>query len=165
MPGMPDDAATPRAPFSSPLTWIASGLGAGLSPIAPGTAGSAVGLILFLPLIPLPLVWQIVATVAVTLLGVWASTVTARRLAAKDPGFVVVDEVAGMWITLLAVPLSWGAALAGFFLFRAMDVVKPFPARQFESFPGGWGIMADDVMAGIYANLVLQVLVRGLGWL
>ena len=164
MPFMSDEA-TPRTLFTSPLTWIASGLGSGLSPIAPGTAGSAVGVLLFIPLSWVSIWWQVAATLLVFLVGVWASSATATRKHLKDPGLVVVDEIAGMWVTLLLVPFGWRAALAGFFLFRVMDVFKPFPARQLESLPSGWGIMTDDIMAGVYANLVLQLLVRGLGWL
>ncbi len=81
----------------------------------------------------------------------------ARRAGVEDPGRVVVDEMVGMWATLLWLPWNLGTAIAGFLLFRAMDVLKPYPARQLEGLPRGWGIMADDVMAGIYANLLLRV--------
>ena len=75
----------------------------------------------------------------------------------KDPGIVVIDEVVGQWVSLLFLPFTPATALVGFLLFRVMDVVKPWPARDFEAWPGGLGIMADDVMAGIYANLLLRV--------
>jgi phosphatidylglycerophosphatase A len=78
----------------------------------------------------------------------------------KDPGQVVVDEVAGMWTTLLLVPFTPVNAALAFVAFRVMDVVKPYPARQLEALRGGWGIMCDDLMAGVYANLLLQVLLR-----
>lgn len=143
----------------SPLaTIVATGFGAGYSPIAPGTAGSLVGLALFWPLSRLPGEAQAVALAAVFFAGVAASTDLARRLGAHDPGLVVVDEVAGMWASLLLVPWSAGSAIVGFLLFRVMDVVKPYPARALESLPRGWGIMADDLMAGLYANLTLRIL-------
>jgi phosphatidylglycerophosphatase A len=149
----------------SPLGWLATGFGAGFSPVAPGTAGTLVGLLLFWPLRQLPLVAQLGVLALVSLLGTWGADLVARREGRKDPGLVVVDEVVGMWISLLFVPFSWFTVVLGFFLFRFMDVVKPFPARQFESLRGGWGIMADDVMAGIYANLALQAILLVRGWL
>jgi phosphatidylglycerophosphatase A len=139
-------------------TLVATGFGSGYSPFAPGTAGSAVGLLLFWPLSRLPLALQIAATVAVLVIGVAAATRVARRVGLEDPGLVVVDEVVGQWITLVSLPLTPLTAAAGFFLFRVMDVVKPWPARQLEHLRAGYGIMADDVMAGIYAQLALRVL-------
>ena len=157
----PSDTPRPsrRWILTSPLAWLAIGFGSGLSPIAPGTAGSAVGLLLFWPMAGRPLWIPALACVLVFLLGVAGGSLVARREGRKDPGLVVADEVVGMWITLLAVPFTWKTALLGFFLFRVMDVLKPFPARRLEDLPRGWGIMADDVMAGIYANLVLQAVV------
>jgi phosphatidylglycerophosphatase A len=139
---------------------LATGLGSGYSPIVPGTAGSAMGLLLFWPLAALPVAWQAGACALVFLLGVAASAHVARVSGIEDPGIVVADEIVGMWITLLWVPLTPLTVAAGFVLFRVMDVWKPWPARQLEHLPGGWGIMADDVMAGVYANLVLQVVLR-----
>jgi len=137
---------------------IASGFGSGFSPFAPGTAGSLVGLLLFVPLAAAPVVVVVGATLLVTGVGIWAGDRTARRLGAKDPGLVVVDEIAGMWVTLLFLPFTPVSAALGFFAFRAMDVFKPWPARRFEGFPGGLGIMADDLMAGVYANLIVRLL-------
>ena len=141
-------------------TLVATGLGCGYAPVAPGTVGSLLGLALFWPLTRLEAPVQLVALAALVLLGVWAATLVARRLGVEDPSVVVVDEVAGMWVTLLFLPLTPLSAAAGFFVFRVMDVVKPFPARRFERLPGGWGIMADDLMAGIYANLVVRLLLK-----
>ena len=124
---------------------IATAFGSGYVPWAPGTAGSLVGLALFVPLASRAWPVQIAAAVAVTLVG------------KKDPGLVVVDEVAGQWITLIGLPLTPLVALFGFLLFRAMDIVKPWPARDLERLPGGWGIMFDDVAAGIYAHLLLRL--------
>jgi phosphatidylglycerophosphatase A len=150
----PGVRAAPRADLVS--TAIATGLGSGYSPIAPGTAGSAVGLLLFWPLHQLPAAAQVAAVVILFFVGVAASARVARGVGIEDPGIVVVDEVLGMWISLLFLPLTPATAIAGFLLFRILDVFKPWPARQFESLPGGWGIMSDDLMAGIYANLLLR---------
>ena len=93
--------------------------------------------------------------------AVWASDVTASRLGAKDPGLIVVDEVVGQCITFAgATHLNWKSWLAGFVLFRAFDIAKPFPIRRLESLPGGLGIVADDALAGVYAALVLFMM----GW-
>jgi phosphatidylglycerophosphatase A len=154
------EAVPVRRPFSFVTftsTALATGFGAGYSPVAPGTAGTLVGLILFWPLIGVSLPYQIGATVLVFALAVASSHELSRRIGIKDPGLVVVDEVIGMWISLLFLPLSPTVIVAAFLLFRLFDVVKPPPARGFESLPGGWGIVMDDVMAGIYTNLVLQV--------
>jgi len=137
---------------------VATGFGAGYSPVAPGTAGSLVGLALFWPLSRLSAAVQVTALVAVSFIGVAAATDLAQRLGLHDPGLVVVDEVAGIWASLLFVPWSAATAAVGFLLFRVMDVVKPYPARQLESLPRGWGIMADDLMAGLYANLTLRLI-------
>jgi phosphatidylglycerophosphatase A len=138
--------------------WLATGFGAGHSPVAPGTAGSLVGLILFWPLQLLPLWVQLVISLALFALGVRVATALAARVGRKDPGLVVVDEILGQWVSLLALPLVPWTAAAGFVLFRVMDVLKPWPARDLERLPKGLGIMADDVAAGIYANLVLRLL-------
>ena len=137
---------------------LATGFGAGYSPVAPGTAGSAVGLLLFWPLASLPWPGQIVACAVVFALGVYASTRLARELGRKDPGLAVVDEIVGMWVTLVGLPFGLATALVGFALFRVMDVVKPWPARALEGLPDGWGIMADDIAAGVYAHLALRVI-------
>jgi phosphatidylglycerophosphatase A len=130
---------------------------AGYSPIAPGTAGSAAGLIVYALLrwsgSP---VAEACVIVALTIAGVWSATRAEEYFGRQDPGEVVIDEVVGMLVTLAFLPTSWTAAVVGFFLFRLSDIIKPYPARDFERLPGGWGIMADDVMAAIYANLVLR---------
>jgi phosphatidylglycerophosphatase A len=143
-------------------TVIATAFGVGYSPIAPGTAGSLVGLALFWPLqLSTPRI-QLLVTVVAYFVGVAASTRLAHRLGGKDPGAAVVDEVVGMWLSLLFLPFTPATAAAAFVLFRILDVFKPYPARQLEALPGGWGIMTDDVMAGIYANLLLRAGLRAL---
>ena len=132
---------------------------AGYFPIAPGTVGSAAGLLVYL------LVWWAgspmveVALIALTFVaGTWAATHAERFFGGIDPGPVVIDEVLGMLVTLAFIPAGWGAVLAGFVLFRVFDVIKPYPANRLEQLHGGFGIMADDAMAGIYANLSLRAL-------
>ncbi len=154
--------AAAASPSDRAATVVATAFGAGYSPIAPGTAGSLVGLALFWPL-QLAAPWvQLLVTVAAYFAGVAASTRLAQRLGRKDPGAAVVDEVVGMWLSLLFLPFTPATAVAAFLLFRVLDVFKPYPARQFESLPGGWGIMTDDVMAGVYANLLLRAALRAL---
>jgi phosphatidylglycerophosphatase A len=130
----------------------------GYFPVAPGTAGSAAALLLFaaLRLAASPAL-EMAVIVALFGLGCWAGSAVEEHYGRTDPGVVVLDEVVGMLLTLLLVPVSWSGALAGFFLFRGFDIVKPFPARQCERLRGGLGIMADDVVAGLYGNLALRL--------
>jgi phosphatidylglycerophosphatase A len=132
----------------------------GLFPIAPGTAGSAAALVLYALLrwIGSPAL-DVAAIVALFAAGTWAGSVAEAQYRRTDPGYVVIDEVVGMLITLLFVPVTWIGALVGFFLFRLFDIVKPFPARQCERLHGGFGIMTDDVVAGLYGNLALRLVV------
>lgn len=102
----------------------------------------------------------IALAILITLIGIPAATQVARSYGKKDPQFVVIDEVAGQLIALIAVPLAWKTFLAGFILFRAFDIIKPPPVRQLEGLPEGTGIVLDDVGAGIYALAVMQLLLR-----
>lgn len=154
---------TPIVPQRSQGGWgtaaelVATAFGAGYSPLVPGTAGSAVGILTFLALHRLSPALQVFVTLLVCGIGVAAATHTAARVGRKDPGIVVIDEVVGQWVSLLFLPFTPATLFVGFVLFRIMDIVKPWPARDFEALPGGLGIMADDVMAGIYANLLLRI--------
>jgi phosphatidylglycerophosphatase A len=138
-------------------TWF----GCGRSPVAPGTAGSAaaVAIAILLHRYAGFVWWQFLLMAAVLFFpAVWAAGVSARAAGIEDPGFVVVDEVLGQWIALAgARTLNWETFLAAFLLFRLFDIWKPAPVRQLEALPGGWGINADDAMAGVYAALVLLV--------
>ena len=146
-------------------TSVATWFGSCLSPVAPGTAGSIAALL------PAMLAAKTLHAsgrdiglcgVALFLPAVWAADVAAKQAHLKDPGFIVVDEVVGQWVTLLgARELNWKTWAAAFVLFRAFDIWKPFPIRRLEHLPGGWGIVADDAAAGIYAALVLSFI----GWL
>ena len=140
----------------------------GYFPIAPGTVGSAAGLLFYL------LVWWAQSPVfevgahrcCCLRAGVWAGTTSERYFGGIDPGPIVLDEVVGMLITLAFIPVGLTGALIGFVLFRIFDVIKPFPARRFEALHGGLGVMADDAMAAIYANIALRiVLYLRPGWL
>lgn len=136
--------------------------GVGYLPLMPGTFGSLVGVGVFFLLGSLPL--QLVGIVVITWSGIWAASRTERILRLKDPGKVVVDEVAGQMIALLPISIFSVASLRGwiilsFILFRLFDIFKPYPARRFEALPSGLGIMADDLVAGFYAALVLVVFI------
>lgn len=135
---------------------VATALGAGYAPIAPGTFGSAVGFLLW-AVLPRDTFGQVAADLVLLAAGTWAATVAEHHFKKTDPGQVVVDEVMGMMITLTMIPAGWGAAFVGFLLFRLFDVLKPYPVRQFERLPAGLGIMADDAMAGVYANIALRI--------
>jgi phosphatidylglycerophosphatase A len=146
--------------MTRPAVWLATAFGAGYAPIAPGTAGSAVAVGLYLLTMHWPLAWQAAVLLAVTAIGIPVSTRAAAHFGREDPSPVVIDEVAGQLLTLFATGAGLWGAVVGFFLFRAADIVKPWPARQFERFHGGLGIMADDLMAAVYANIALQILMR-----
>jgi phosphatidylglycerophosphatase A len=137
--------------------FVATTGGAGFSPIAPGTAGSAVGVVVFWFTRSWPLAWQIALIAAVSIVGTWAADLAARHFNREDPGQVVIDEVAGQLVTLVATGAGLYGTVLGFFVFRVLDIVKPWPANRFERLPGGVGIMADDLMAGVYGNIVLQI--------
>jgi len=145
--------------------WIAIGLGLGLAPIAPGTVGSLGGLLLVGLLWPLGGTWAVAAgTVAVVVIGLWSAGAGVARYG-PDPGPVVIDEVAGQMLALLFLAPGPTALAVGFVLFRLFDVWKPWPVRRAEKLPGASGIMADDLLAGIYANLVHHALRWGFpGW-
>jgi phosphatidylglycerophosphatase A len=131
----------------------------GFAPFAPGTVGSAAALPLWWWLRWTGVAWVEPAVIAVlTVAGAWGAHVAERELGVEDPGPVVIDEVAGMLLSLIWLPLTWKVALAGFLAFRLFDIVKPFPAGRLEHLPHGWGIMADDLMAGVYAYIVVRAL-------
>ena len=135
----------------------ATALGVGYAPFAPGTFGSAAGLILWAWL-PSSALARGAAILILFFLGSWSGGVAEKHFGRADPGQVVIDEVMGMLITLFLNPnpVGWRVAAAGFLLFRVADIAKPYPANRLERLPGGVGIMADDLMAAIYANLALR---------
>ena len=138
---------------------IGTGLGTGYAPIAPGTAGSLLAVILFL-LWPQNTIFWLLMAIAFFICGVPVASAIEKEQG-EDPSLVVIDEVVGQWLALLFLPaVNWSIAGAAFFLFRFFDVWKPFPIDYSQKLNGGWGIMVDDVIAGIYANLVLQIVLR-----
>ncbi len=140
-------------------TWF----GSGLFPFASGTAGTLASLPLVVLLWWAGSPWlHAGAAVVVFAIGVAAAGDAAARWGRPDPGQVVIDETAGLLVATLGLPPSPGVLLAAFLLFRAFDIVKPWPARALERLHGSWGIMADDIVAGLYANLVLQAALWGL---
>ena len=139
--------------------------GAGYLKPGPGTYGSIAAVLLWyavnriFPETPLhTALHTLLAAILVTLIGIRASTIVARESARKDPQFVVIDEVAGLWIALLFCPPNWIHGLICLVLFRLFDITKPFPVRQLEKLPEGWGIVFDDVAAGLYALGVASLL-------
>jgi phosphatidylglycerophosphatase A len=164
---------TPKTPTPAPAAtrktlwaWtIATFFGSGLLKPGPGTWGSVAALLLWAALamgahapastLLITLIAGIVVTIA---LGVPAATIAARESGRKDPGFVVIDEVTGQWIALLGSPADWKHGLIALVLFRLFDITKPPPARQLEALPEGWGIVFDDVAAGLYAWGVAAIL-------
>jgi|SRR5450432_67003 phosphatidylglycerophosphatase A len=152
-------SATKKSPFS----WlIATFFYIGYMKPGPGTYASAATVLLWwaaahlIPANSLTLV-AAAAAVVITLLGIPPSTVVARESGREDPGFVVIDEVAGQMIALIGAPLRWNYLIAGLILFRIFDILKPFPLRRLENLPEGTGIMMDDVGAGLYALLLMQL--------
>lgn len=133
----------------------------GYAPVAPGTFGSAVGLLIYYLVRRQGSVSVELGVIAVVMVvGLWSATEAEHHFGGIDPGPVVIDEVIGMLITLALHPVSVTGAIVGFFIFRVLDVVKPWPARQLEHLPGGFGVVLDDVMAGVYGNLLIWGLIR-----
>lgn len=131
--------------------WIASLFGLGFLPSKmPGTVSSFAACVVSV-FVDVPL-WAIIL---VSLIGVWATDKSEKYFNMKDPSFLNIDEVPGMWITLFMLPKSF--IIPGFFLFRLIDILKPWPVSAMEKLPGGWGIMADDIVGGIMANIMLQL--------
>jgi phosphatidylglycerophosphatase A len=142
---------------------VATWFGCGYAPVAPGTAGSLGGLLIAIALSYAGFGRLTLLALAAILLapGIWSASVVAKETNSTDPQIVVVDEVIGQWITLAGTAVyNWKSWLAAFVLFRLLDMWKPAPARQLENLPGGWGIVADDVMAGLYGALAIFVLDR-----
>jgi phosphatidylglycerophosphatase A len=143
---------------------LATCFGVGYVPVAPGTVGSLAGLVLW---VVLPHSIQVQAAVILVIFagGAWASGLAEQHFRATDPAPVVIDEVMGMLITLFMNPVGWLGAIAAFCLFRFFDVIKPYPADRLEQLAGGVGVMADDFMAAIYANVALRAMLALGRWI
>lgn len=148
----------PARLLSNPLHFLSLGFGSGLSARAPGTCGTLVAIPLYLLLAQLPLTFYLLAILIAFAAGVYLCGYTSTALGVHDHPGIVWDEFVGFWITMIAVPASWQWILAGFVLFRLFDIVKPWPVKiADERMTGGFGIMFDDVLAGLYALAGLQI--------
>lgn len=184
---MASDASVQRTrSFKDYLALVIATCGVGYLPLAPGTWGSLVGIVVhavvrgigltlmfnaaavrprltLLHVYSVTLALEVVAALVITGVGIWAASRTEQLSGKKDPSKVVIDEVAGQFIALLPVPFlindAWWAAIMAFVLFRFFDIVKPYPARKLESLEAGLGIMADDIVAGVYAAILVGMAV------
>ena len=154
------DKLTPRL-LKDPVHLLALGFGSGLAPAAPGTFGSLVGVIAVILVHPLPLMMELAVIAVAFVAGIWLCGESARRLGVHDHPGIVWDEITGMLITMAFAPDGWAWLAAGFVLFRFFDILKPWPIRKLDhGMGGGLGIMLDDVLAGVYAGLLLFVAAR-----
>jgi phosphatidylglycerophosphatase A len=140
------------------ILFIAEGSYAGRMPFAPGTAGTLVGVFLYLLINRLPLTWYVFVSILTVGVGTWASGEAEKLLQKKDAPSIVIDEIAGYLVSMALVPCTWGFVLAGFILFRFFDILKPWPLKKLQDIRGGAGVMLDDIGAGLYTNILLQIL-------
>lgn len=138
------------------ILFIAQGAFSGRFPKAPGTAGTAVGVLLYLALRGLDPVSYAVACACATAVGIWAAGRADALLRSKDSPTIVIDEIAGYLVSLAFLPFAWWTVGSAFILFRFFDILKPWPLHGLQRLPGGPGVMADDIGAGIYTNVILQ---------
>jgi phosphatidylglycerophosphatase A len=143
------------------ILFVSQGAYAGRFPVAPGTAGTVVGVFLYLGMKSLPPVHYFAVCVLVILVGTWTAGHSEIILGRTDSPSIVIDEIAGFLTAMFMVPSGWRYIVSGFLIFRVFDVMKPWPLRRFEELHGGPGVMLDDVGAGIYTNLLLQLAVYG----
>ncbi len=148
-----------RVVFSSPIHWLAFGFGSGLAPVAPGTFGTLVGIPFFIVMAGLPLPLFLALTLLLFVVGVWICDRSSAALGVHDHPGIVWDEIVGYLVTMIAAPLQWQWVLIGFLLFRLFDILKPWPIRWLDRrVAGGFGIMVDDLLAGIFALAIMQLL-------
>ena len=147
--------------LSSPVHFLAFGFGSGLSPFAPGTVGTLMAVPLYLLMARLPWAYYILLLLAAIALGIWLCGESARLLGVHDHGGIVWDEILGYLFTMSFAPPGWLWVVVGFVLFRFFDILKPWPIRTVDrQIGGGFGIMLDDLLAGVYAMLVMMVIVQ-----
>ncbi len=153
------DQALTRLSLKNPVHFLALGFGSGLAAKAPGTFGTLAAIPLYLLMAQLPLAWYLGLTLLSVLAGIYICDKAAKDMGVHDHGAIVWDEVAGLLITMIAAPAGWVWLLVGFGLFRFFDIIKPWPIRWLDAkVEGGFGIMIDDVLAGVFAFIGLQVL-------
>jgi phosphatidylglycerophosphatase A len=138
---------------------LATGFFTGFSPVAPGTAGSVLALIIFFLLPQISMGYWIIIIAVLSLIGVYTAT-KMEEVYGHDASHINIDEIVGMFISVFLLPKTLIVLIAAFFLFRIFDVWKPFPINNLQSLPKGWGVMADDFLAGIYTNILLQIATR-----
>jgi phosphatidylglycerophosphatase A len=157
---MSKNTPIPKGFLKNPIHLLALGFGTGCAPKMPGTIGTLVGVLFYVPMVYLSWPVYIGITIVLFLLGIWLCEVTANDLGVHDHGGIVWDEIVGFLITMIAIPPDWRFVALGFILFRLFDIWKPWPISWLDSkVSGGFGIMVDDVLAGIYALIVLQIIV------
>jgi phosphatidylglycerophosphatase A len=161
-----DSAIRKRVSLKNPIHFLALGFGSGLSPKAPGTFGTLAAVpLVYLLSFYLSLGIYALVTLIACLAGIWICGLTAEDMQVHDDSSIVWDEVAGLFITMFAVPLSWQTVLLGFLLFRFFDILKPWPISYLDKHVhGGFGIMIDDVLAGVFALICLHTALS-LGWI
>lgn len=156
-----NNCLTPKQIMTDPTLFLAFGFGSGLARKAPGTLGTLVALPLYLLMIPTGNLVYSLLTLIITVAGIWICGIAAEKLGEHDFNGIVWDEVAGYLITLLWIPFSWQAVVLGFVLFRIFDILKPWPIKVADrKIKGGFGIMFDDVLAAILANIVLRLILQ-----
>lgn len=147
-----------RTVLTDPVHFLAFGFGTGLAPVAPGTFGSLPGVLLFWLTLDFGLYVQLGIAAALAVVGIWICGESARRIGVHDHGGIVWDEIVGMYVTLFLAPVTIVGFVLAFLLFRVMDIVKPWPIRELDhSMQGGLGIMLDDLLAALYAALLLAL--------
>ena len=150
---------TAKTVFTSPIHFLAFGFGSGLSPVAPGTMGTLAVIPIYLLMQNLNLLPYIILTVIISIVGIWICGVSSKMLGVHDHGGIVWDEFAGYLITMIAAPSGWLWVIIGFILFRIFDIWKPWPIHVVDKHvSGGFGIMLDDIIAGVFAGITLQLI-------
>ncbi|KQC11042.1 MAG: hypothetical protein APR62_10715 [Smithella sp. SDB] len=141
------------------ITFLATGFYSGLSPIAPGTAGTLVGVLICLVCLPMPWILRLIFVIALLAFSIFVAEQAEKIYQKKDDQRIVIDEIIGLQITMLPAAINILNLCAAFVLFRIFDIWKPFPLKNLQKLPGGWGVVVDDVAAGIYAGAILWLLI------
>ena len=148
-------------PYRFFFVFFGTGFYSGYCPVAPGTAGTLVGVCFFWCFSKFTPPLYLITVLAFIFLSVWIADGAEKIFQKKDAPCIVIDEISGLLITMALIPWSWLNVGLGFLLFRFFDIIKPFPARWVEKkLPGGWGVVLDDIVAGVYGNIILQVVVH-----
>ena len=141
------------------ITFLATGFGSGLSPVAPGTVGTLAGVVVCLLCLPMPWIMRLIIVLALLALSIYVAEQAEKIYQKKDDQRIVIDEIIGLQITMLPVAINILNLCVAFVLFRIFDIWKPFPVKNLQGLPGGWGVVIDDVAAGIYAAAALWLLI------